>query len=244
MDRELTLFVAANWVKFEEPIADGGYYDTEGDEDGGESVLLPNTAHQKKAQDDGVEDESSGSSGDDEGATNNKKGRNKKSFRFDDVQIRLLGEALFSDLVTSTNKEEEEVQYEQHDSIDDNINDDEESTDVDDSTTTTRTKRTSSPSSSKEPALNTYWYNQVTKRVRWTPPSPPEIIELDDSGSILLAESDEDRAMPSRSAIKTAGRYDLHHAIVAAGGYQQVAEDLDRWPAWPPNAVSTSLCCC
>ena len=80
-----------------------------------------------------------------------------------------------------------------------------------------------------------YWFNTVTRRMRWDPPVLPQLVELDDQGSELFAESDEDRAMPSRSAILAAGRYDLHSAIVAAGGYTRVAEMLDRWPAWPPT---------
>jgi hypothetical protein len=80
-----------------------------------------------------------------------------------------------------------------------------------------------------------YWYNQVTRKVRWSAPVLPQTLALDDQGSTLLTESPEDRAMPSRSALHAAGRYDLHQAIVAAGGYAQVSEDLDRYPAWPPS---------
>ena len=86
-----------------------------------------------------------------------------------------------------------------------------------------------------------YWYNQVTRKVRWTEPPLPQTLDLDDQGSILLTESAEDRAMPSRSALFAAGRYDLHAAIVAAGGYGQVAEDLNRYPAWPPTRHLRSL---
>lgn len=80
-----------------------------------------------------------------------------------------------------------------------------------------------------------YWYNQVTHRVRWSEPILPETVPLDDEGSVLLTDSYEDRAMPSRSALLAAGRYDLHSAIVNCGGYAAVAEDLERWPAWPPT---------
>jgi len=80
-----------------------------------------------------------------------------------------------------------------------------------------------------------YWYNQVTRKVRWSAPVLPQTLALDDQGSTLLTDSQEDRAMPSRSALCAAGRYDLHQAIVAAGGYVQVSEDLERYPAWPPS---------
>jgi len=80
-----------------------------------------------------------------------------------------------------------------------------------------------------------YWFNTVTRRMRWDPPILPQVVELDDEGSELFTDTDDDRAMPSRSAVLAAGRYDLHAAIVAAGGYGQVAEFLNRWPAWPPT---------
>jgi hypothetical protein len=86
-----------------------------------------------------------------------------------------------------------------------------------------------------EHAGSYYWFNTVTRRMRWTQPMPPQIVEIDDQGTELFAESDEDRAMPSRSSLVAAGRYDLHTAIVAAGGYNEVADMLDRWPAWPPT---------
>lgn len=86
-----------------------------------------------------------------------------------------------------------------------------------------------------------YWYNQVTRSMRWTQPVLPQALELDDQGSLLLTDSAEDRAMPSRSALFAAGRFDLHHAIVGAGGYGAVAEALDRFPAWPPTRRLRSL---
>ena len=94
------------------------------------------------------------------------------------------------------------------------------------------------PQAAAQPPREVYWYNQVTRRVRWTRPEMPELVPLDDEGSVLLAEGPDDRAMPSRNSLLAAGRYDLHSAVVAAGGYTQVAEDLDRWPAWPPTRVS------
>lgn len=90
------------------------------------------------------------------------------------------------------------------------------------------------------PRANThevYWYNQVTRRVQWSEPVMPEAIPLDDEGSELFADSYDDRAMPSRNSVLAAGRYDLHAAIVAAGGYVRVAEELKRWPAWPLTLV-------
>lgn len=80
-----------------------------------------------------------------------------------------------------------------------------------------------------------YWFNTVTRRMRWTQPTVPQIVEIDDMGTEIFAETEEDRAMPSRTSLLTAGRYDLHTAIVAAGGYTEVARMLDRWPAWPPT---------
>ena len=82
---------------------------------------------------------------------------------------------------------------------------------------------------------STYWFNTVTRRMRWDPPILPQVVELDDEGSELFTDTEDDRAMPSRSAVLAAGRYDLHAAIVAAGGYGQVGEFLNRWPAWPPT---------
>ncbi|KAI8110829.1 hypothetical protein M9434_004403 [Picochlorum sp. BPE23] len=82
---------------------------------------------------------------------------------------------------------------------------------------------------------STYWFNTVTRRMKWTQPTLPRVVQIDDQGTELFAETEEDRAMPSRSALLAAGRYDLHGAIVAAGGYAVVAEMLDRWPAWPPT---------
>ena len=39
--------------------------------------------------------------------------------------------------------------------------------------------------------------------------------------------------MPSAGSLIAAGRYDLHHAILAYGGYREVQARLDRRPAWP-----------
>lgn len=80
-----------------------------------------------------------------------------------------------------------------------------------------------------------YWFNTVTRRMRWTQPTVPQTVEIDDHGTEIFAETEEDRAMPSRASLLAAGRYDLHTAIVAAGGYNEVADMLDRWPAWPPT---------
>ena len=87
----------------------------------------------------------------------------------------------------------------------------------------------------EETEYSTYWFNTVTRRMKWTQPTLPRVVEIDDHGTELFIETEEDRAMPSRSALLAAGRYDLHGAIVAAGGYVHVAEMLDRWPAWPPT---------
>lgn len=47
--------------------------------------------------------------------------------------------------------------------------------------------------------------------------------------------AEEDRVMPSRSAVHSAGRYDLHHAIMSHGGYLETGQELDRRPSWPPS---------
>lgn len=84
-------------------------------------------------------------------------------------------------------------------------------------------------------AQEEYWYNQVTHSIRWEPPQLPELISIDDEGGYLLAENEEDRVVPSRTAVMAAGRYDLHQAIVSLGGYREVARLLGRRPAWPPS---------
>ena len=80
-----------------------------------------------------------------------------------------------------------------------------------------------------------YFYNPITARMQWVQPDPPTQIPLDDDGTLLLAEDERDRVMPSRNTVKAAGRYDLHHAIQYHGGYTEVAEMLARPPAWPPH---------
>jgi hypothetical protein len=48
-------------------------------------------------------------------------------------------------------------------------------------------------------------------------------IALDDLGSFLMVDDEENRAMPSRQAVMAAGRYDLHHAVQYHGGYRAVS---------------------
>ena len=69
---------------------------------------------------------------------------------------------------------------------------------------------------------STYWHNSVLSRTQWEPPSQPQALPLDDGGTQLLLEDEADFVMPSRSALQAAGRWDLHHAVVRHGGYQQV----------------------
>lgn len=71
-----------------------------------------------------------------------------------------------------------------------------------------------------------YYYNPITGRTQWIKPEAPTKIPLDDEGTMLLAEEEHDRVMPSRSIVKAAGRYDLHHAIVYHGGYREVGSLL------------------
>lgn len=78
-----------------------------------------------------------------------------------------------------------------------------------------------------------YWYNQITGRVAWEEPSIPQAVDIDEDGSQIFLEADEDRVMPSRTMLLAAGRYDLNAAIKANGGYNYVAELLGRRPVWP-----------
>ncbi|KAL4854923.1 Hexokinase-1 [Chlorella vulgaris] len=86
-----------------------------------------------------------------------------------------------------------------------------------------------------------YWYNQITHRVSWEEPVLPQRIEIDDEGGYIMTEAEEDRVMPSRSAVHSAGRYDLHHAIMSHGGYLETGQELDRRPSWPPSQHLDSL---
>ena len=83
----------------------------------------------------------------------------------------------------------------------------------------------------------------MTHKLSWEEPTFPEAVNLDDSGSVLLAEDDDDRVMPSRSIVQASGRYDLHAAIMASGGYRAVAKALERRPSWPPSLVSFKRFC-
>jgi hypothetical protein len=51
--------------------------------------------------------------------------------------------------------------------------------------------------------------------------SAPQV-PLDDEGAFLMVEDEADRVMPSAKAVQSAGRYDLHHAILFQGGYAAV----------------------
>lgn len=86
-----------------------------------------------------------------------------------------------------------------------------------------------------------YWYNQITHRINWERPVLPQRVAIDDEGGFILTEAEEDRVMPSRSAICAAGRYDLYHAILQHGGFTAAAELLHRRPAWPPTQHLASL---
>lgn len=45
---------------------------------------------------------------------------------------------------------------------------------------------------------------------------------LDDDGTFLLVDEEEDRVMPTRADLENAGRYNLHAAITFHGGYKKV----------------------
>ena len=115
------------------------------------------------------------------------------------------------------------------------------------SVTPSMTPSTTSPTTTEQTHTaatthNSYWFNTVTRQLRWTQPQLPQIIPLDDMGiDAIIIETEEDRAMPSRSSLLAAGRYDLHTAIVSQGGYVEVSNALDRWPAWPPTRKLRNL---
>ena len=75
-----------------------------------------------------------------------------------------------------------------------------------------------------------YYHNTITGRSQWVEPQPPTKFLLDDEGTMLLAEDEQDRVMPSRKDVTSAGRYDLHHAIVYHGGYRAVSRRTARAP--------------
>lgn len=94
----------------------------------------------------------------------------------------------------------------------------------------------------KDPdSRQSYWYNQITHRISWEEPVLPQRIAIDDEGGYIVTEAEEDRVMPSRSALQAAGRYDLHHAVMLHGGYTVASQSLDRRPAWPPSQHLDSL---
>lgn len=66
---------------------------------------------------------------------------------------------------------------------------------------------------------------QVTGRISWERPTPPQRVALSEEaggGDWLVVEDERDRVMPSRRTLMGAGRYDLHHAILFWGGYVAV----------------------
>lgn len=78
---------------------------------------------------------------------------------------------------------------------------------------------------------------QVTGRTQWEAPHSPQSIPVDDAGTFIFVEEDADRVMPSRSAVLSAGRFDLHHGIMYQGGYRAAALELDRPHSWPRHKV-------
>eukprot|EP00798_Chlamydomonas_sp_ICE-L_P005042 gene5042-34831_t len=66
-----------------------------------------------------------------------------------------------------------------------------------------------------------FFYNQVSGRISQRPPKGLVGLET-------FKEHPKDRVMPSVGLLQSDGRYDLHHAIVQNGGYQEVAEALGR----------------
>lgn len=78
---------------------------------------------------------------------------------------------------------------------------------------------------------------QVTGRQQWEVPQPPQSIPIDDAGTVIFAEEESQRVMPSRSSVLAAARFDLHHGIMYQGGYTSVAHQLARPATWPKHKV-------
>lgn len=49
--------------------------------------------------------------------------------------------------------------------------------------------------------MEEYYYNQITGRTTWEPPNLPQRIEMDDEGTYMVIEDEEDRVMPPRSKL-------------------------------------------
>ncbi|KAG2499535.1 hypothetical protein HYH03_002481 [Edaphochlamys debaryana] len=88
-----------------------------------------------------------------------------------------------------------------------------------------------------------YFFNQVSGRTTWRRPAPLKRLPAPAGGAPgaggvrwVVAEPAANRVMPSQTAVLQAGRYDLHNAIVAHGGYTAVAQHLGRRVTW---ALST-----
>ena len=70
---------------------------------------------------------------------------------------------------------------------------------------------------------NIYYYNAILGRSQWIEPEFPTKIPLDDEGTLIIAEDEKDRVMPSHADLHSSGRFDLIAAIRFHGGYGQVA---------------------
>lgn len=209
LDRELSLFVAANWVRFEEGPS----------EELSSAVFVdPGTGAQGLMMVGGADDD--------------EEERNREESQFYDEDDD--GDEYYS------SQEEESEEDEQDEASQKDLKSLKPVVASNDAAASAQ-QGSQQTENALQPHHEVYWYNQVTRKVRWSAPMLPQTLALDDEGSTLVTESAEDRAMPSRSALFAAGRYDLHAAIVAAGGYTQVAQDLDRFPAWPPTWRLQSL---
>ncbi len=101
---------------------------------------------------------------------------------------------------------------------------------------------------------------QVLRRVQWEAPLGPRLLPyLGPDGELLLPPSggaapgaasierargeveEAAAAMPSHANLVSAGRYDLHAAIVKRGGYKEAAAALGRQSSWPPPQASFTL---
>lgn len=79
------------------------------------------------------------------------------------------------------------------------------------------------------------YFNPIINRRQWIKPQAPTRIPLDDEGTVLLAEDERDRVLPSHMELARAGRYDLHWAITSHGGYKAVSPWLHKQISTQPS---------
>lgn len=70
---------------------------------------------------------------------------------------------------------------------------------------------------------NVYFYNSILGRTQWIEPEVPLKIPLDDEGTMIIAEDENDRVMPSFADLHASRRFGLIAAIRFHGGYRQAS---------------------